>query len=132
MKVIRARGWKVVYVILGDLGIAAFWLRPRDWSFQFKVYPVCVYIDIGPLQIGIMRRRKEDGGIGHYLGANLRAKGWRHVPGRWYQCRICKSRVSPWRYAWLSPKGTLYHEYCLSQSPMALKDMKGKKDALEN
>ncbi len=59
MKVIRAEGWKVVYVILGDLGIAALWLRPRDWSFQFKIYPVCIYIDIGPLQIGIMRRKKK-------------------------------------------------------------------------
>lgn len=57
MKIIRARGWHVIYVLLGNLGVVALWLHPRDWIFKIEIYDKFAYFDFGPLQTVIMRKR---------------------------------------------------------------------------
>ncbi len=66
------------------------------------------------------------------LHDNLLAAGWKYFTGTPFtfsdladeKCRICRQIITPWDDCWQSPKYTHYHESCLGQSPMALRDMK--------
>jgi hypothetical protein len=51
----------------------------------------------------------------------LTAAGWKIARGHHYSCLVCHSFV--WDYGWRSPKGSMYHIACITESPQAKKAM---------